>query len=430
MHVLHIVQLYYPVASGAARYFAEIGERLAREGHHVTVLATDAHDLEHLWAPGRRRVALARETHNRVEILRFPVRRLPGPPIAYPVLRRLMVEISRFPGTAPLLRRLAMVTPRLPDMRRYFQAQAAERFDLVHTTNITLDFAIFPAFAFARARGIPFLCTPFVHLGAPGDRAIVRYYTMRHQIDLLKRSDRVITMTGLEADALAARGVSRDRMRRVGVGVTPAEVLGGDRARFRVEQHVAGPLVLYIGALAYDKGAVHVVEALRRLWDQGEDVTLALIGAPLAHFTRFYEQLPEHIRGRIRLLPYAPDQVKRDALAAADLFAMPSRTDSFGIAYLEAWCYGLPVIGARAGGVPDVIDDRRDGLLVPFGDVGALADATKWLLHDRAAAERLGAAGRAKVLRELTWDRVYAEVRAVYDEVIGLPAVLTAKRET
>jgi glycosyltransferase involved in cell wall biosynthesis len=208
-------------------------------------------------------------------------------------------------------------------------------------------------------------------------------------------------------------------MRRVGVGVNPDEIAGGDAARFRAEQHIDGPLVLYIGAMAFDKGALHTVEAMQRLWAQGENATLALIGAPLAHFTEFYERLPATGKARIRILPYAPDQVKRDALAAADLFAMPSRTDSFGITYLEAWCYGLPVIGARAGGVPDVIDDGRDGLLVPFGDLEAIAGAIGRLLHDRDEAQRLGAAGREKVMRELTWDRIYAQVRAVYDEVVG-----------
>jgi glycosyltransferase involved in cell wall biosynthesis len=423
MHFLHIVQLYYPVASGAGRYFREIGERLAAEGHRVTVLATDAYDLEHVWAPGKRRVEVPAETVGGVRIVRFPIRRLPGPSIVYPALRRLMTEVSRVPGTAPLLRQMAMLTPRLPDMRRFFRAHASEPFALIHATNITLDFAIFPAFDFARARGIPFIATPFVHLGPPGDHSILRYYSMRHQVELLKRSERVITMTGLEADALAARGVAREKMRRVGVGVDPAEIAGGDRARFRAEQQVAGPLVLYVGALAYDKGAVHTVEALQRLWAQGQDVTLAMIGAPLAHFTQFYEKLPEQDRARIRLLPYAPEQVKRDALAAADLFAMPSRTDSFGIAYLEAWCYGVAVVGARAGGVPDVIEHERDGLLVPFGDVPALAGALGRLLRDRAEAQRLGAAGHAKVLRDLTWDRIYAQVRAIYDEVLGSPRV-------
>jgi glycosyltransferase involved in cell wall biosynthesis len=416
MHFLHVAQLYHPVASGAGRYFREIGERLAAEGHQVTVLATDAYDLEHVWAPGKRRVEQPEEIYNGVRIIRFPIRRIPGPPIVYPILRRLMVEVSRAPGTAPLLRRMAMLTPRLPDMQRFFQQQAGP-FELIHATNITLDFAIFPAFDFARAQAIPFVVTPFVHLGAPGDRALLRDYSMRHQIDLLRRSDRVIVMTGLEADALAARGVPRERLRRVGVGVNPAEVAGGQGQRFRTEQQVDGPLVLYVGALAYDKGAVHLIEAMQRLWAQGESATLALIGAPLAHFTEFHHRLPAADKARIRLLPYAPDQVKHDALAAADLFAMPSRTDTFGIAYLEAWCYGLPVVGARAGGVPDVIEDGCDGLLVPFGDTSALAGAVGWLLHDRQAAQQLGAAGRAKVLRDLTWDQIYAQVRAIYSEL-------------
>ncbi len=418
MHILHIVQLYYPVASGAARYFAEVGERLVREGHRVTVLATDAYDLEYFWNPSRRRIATREESHNGVQIVRLPVRRLPGPAIVYPIVRRLMTELARLPGSARLLRRMATLTPRLPGLPGWLVDQAP--YDLIHATNITLDFAIVPAFDFARRAGIPFICTPFVHLGPPGDSSLLRYYSMPHQIDLLAHSARVITMTELEASELARRGVPRDRLRRVGVGVTPAEVLGGDGARFRAEQRIGGPLVLYIGALAYDKGAIPAIEAMRRLWAQGNQATLVLIGAPLEQFTRFHAQLPADIQARIRVLPYAPEPTKRDALAAADVFAMPSRTDSFGIAYLEAWCYGLPVVGARAGGVPDVIDDGQDGLLAPFGDSAATAAAIGRLLSDRALAARLGAAGKAKVLRELTWEQIYAKVRAVYAELLPL----------
>ena len=418
MRFLHVVQLYYPVNTGAGRYFAEVGERLAREGHHVTVLATDAYDLEYLWSTARRRVEVSEEAHRGVRIVRLPVRRAPGPPIVYPILRRLMVEIARLPRTEPLLRRMATITPRLPGARGFFAAGGP--FDLVHAGNITLDFAILPALDFARRTQTPFVCTPFVHLGEPGDSSLSRYYLMRHQVDLLRQSDRVITMTDLEAGALAACGVSPAKMRTIGVGVDPQEVAGGDGARFRAEHAIAGPLVLYIGALARDKGALHTVEAMRRLWDAGSDASLAMIGAPLAHFTEFYERLPAAAKARIRLLSYAPDEVKRDALAAADVFAMPSRTDSFGIVYLEAWCYGVPVVGARAGGVPDVIADGQDGLLAPFGDIAAIAGAIGRLLADRELARRLGAAGRAKVLGELTWDRIYTQVRQVYDELTAI----------
>jgi glycosyltransferase involved in cell wall biosynthesis len=55
---------------------------------------------------------------------------------------------------------------------------------------------------------------------------------------------------------------------------------------------------------------------------------------------------------------------------------------------------------------------------VPFGDLDAIASAIGRLLHDRDQARRLGAAGRAKVMRDLTWDRIYAQVRAVYDELV------------
>lgn len=417
MRVLHVVQLYYPVASGAAVYFAEVGRRLVGEGHQVTVLTTDAYDLEHFWMSGRRRVERPREIHCGVEIIRLPVCRVPGPALLYPLVRRLMVEFSRFPGTVPLLRRLALLTPRLPELSTYLAQHMGQRYDLVHTTNITLDFAIVPVHAWAHRCNVPVLCTPFVHLGVPGDRSIVRYYTLRHQIDLLKRCDRVITQTSLEQEHLRALGVSSQRMCRIGVGITPAEVAGGDGARFRAAHNIAGPLVLSIGAMAYDKGTVHVVEAMQRLWSAGSTARLVLIGAPLAHFLQFVEQLPASARERILMLPYADDQVKRDALAAADVFAMPSRTDSFGIVYLEAWCYRLPVIGAWAGGVPDVVSHEQDGLLVPFGDVAELAGTIARLLGDRTEARRLGEAGHAKLLRELTWDHKYAQVREVYREL-------------
>jgi glycosyltransferase involved in cell wall biosynthesis len=426
MHFLHINQLYNR-ASGASRYFIEIGERLVREGHRVTVLTSDAHDLEHFWASGKRTVAEREAEHGGVRVLRFPVRRAPGPPIVYPLLRRLMVELGRVGRPAePLLRRMAMLTPRLPELERYL-ATAPELADvaLVHTTNITLDFAILPAARWASSRGIPHLCTPFVHLGEPGRRQIVQYYSMPHQLGLLRGAEGVATMTSLERDFLVRAGVAAGRVRVVGAGVDPAEVAGGDGGRFRAAHSISGPIVLSLGAAAYDKGTLHVLEALRRLWARGVEATWVQCGPLLGHFEARYGELPAEARARTRVLGYVSDEVRRDALAAADVYAQPSRTDSFGIAYLEAWCYGVPVVGARAGGVPAVIDDGENGLLTPFGDVGALAGAIEGLLRDGALARRLGANGRAKVLRELTWDAAYGRARGFYADLAGLPVAAT-----
>lgn len=418
LHILHAVQLYQPAPSGAARYFIEISRRFVQAGHRVTVIATDAFELEHLWAKGKRRIESPEDVYDGVRVLRFPVQRLPGPAILYPIVRRAMLELSRFPGTEPLLRRLAMLTPRQPSLYAYLRnSPDLADVDLVGTTNITLDFGILPFVAWAKQRNIPHVCTPFVHLGEPDNDKLVRYYSMRHQIELLKKSDAVVTMTSLERRFLAAKGVDDAKMRTVGVGIEPSEIQGGDGARFRAEHKINGPMVLSVGVAALDKGTIHVVQALQQLWKQGIDVTWVQIGPHMDHFSAFIEQLPAADRARMRILGFVSDEVKRDALAAADVMAMPSRTDSFGIVYMEAWCYKVPVVGARAGGVPDVINHGHDGLLVGFGAVDELSSTLQRLISDRAYAQQLGEAGYAKVQREMTWTHTFAKVQNLYEEL-------------
>lgn len=96
---------------------------------------------------------------------------------------------------------------------------------------------------------------------------------------------------------------------------------------------------------------------------------------------------------------------------------MPSRTDSLGIVYLEAWLNEKPVVGALAGGVPEVISDGVDGHLVRFGDVPSLAVRLAHLLGDPEAAAAMGRRGREKVLARYTWDRIYPRVREVYEQL-------------
>lgn len=426
MHLLHAVQIYHPAPSGAARYFVEVGERLVQEGQQVTVLATDAFDLEHFWAAGKRHFAQLHDTHHGVAVQRFAVRRLPAPPIAYAVLRRVMLEYSRLPLPRPLrlavLHRLAQISPRLPQLQAYLaQHPALHDVALLHTTNITLDFMLLPLVAWARQRGIPHICTPFVHLGEPDNATVRRYYSLPHQINLLRHSAAVIVQTPRERAFLRQHGIPDALLHTIGVGVTPAELVGGDGQRFRQQHGIdrATPLILTIGTAAYDKGTPHVLQAMQQLWQQGVAAVWVQCGSQMQHFSEMVAHLSPTDQQRTRLLGYVDDQTRRDALATAQVFVLPSRTDSFGIVYLEAWCYGVPVVGALAGGVPDVIHHGSDGLLVRFGDVPALAHAIRWLLQHPAHARAMGMAGRRKVQQSLTWEHKYRQVRAVYRQVLG-----------
>ena len=97
---------------------------------------------------------------------------------------------------------------------------------------------------------------------------------------------------------------------------------------------------------------------------------------------------------------------------------MPSRAESFGIVYLEAWAYSKPVIGARAGGAADVITDGVDGYLLPFDDAANLSARVIELISDRERAQSMGRAGHSKLLARYTWDKIYDRTMAVYADAM------------
>jgi glycogen synthase len=259
------------------------------------------------------------------------------------------------------------------------------------------------------------------HLGAgarPGADALSRFYTMRHQLAIAGASRALVAQTPTEKGFYTSRGIPADRIVVAGQGVVPERVSGGDGPGFRRRHGISSPLVVSLSAMSRDKGTEHLVNAVRRLWSAGSPVELVLAGALLEPFSHFLDTLPAADRQRIRVLGPVSDQEKRDLLAAADVFALPSRTESFGIVYLEAWTYGVPVIGARTWGVSDVIRDGEDGLLVPFGDVSALAAAIQRLLDQPELRAALGGRGARKVRELYTWDLVYARIRDLYLQVV------------
>lgn len=98
----------------------------------------------------------------------------------------------------------------------------------------------------------------------------------------------------------------------------------------------------------------------------------------------------------------------------ADLFVLPTLQEGLPLAMLEAMASGLPVVASGVGGIPTVIDNGRDGLLVPPGDVRGLADAMQRILSSDAEAARLGAAARARA-EAWGWDRLWIR----YEDALG-----------
>jgi len=424
MRILHTNAAYWPFVGGAETYLRAMSERLIRDGHDVVVTATDATSVQSFWDPRQPRLPDRETVLNGVRVIRSPVGHLPASPWSFYVLRRLATDLGRLPfNTRPLLDRLAPHMPGVPALEQTLE-QIRPGFDLIHGVNVALEWPLIAGWRYARRHGLPFVATPFLHAGgpteSPGRGKVQRFYTMPHQMAALCDADRVIVQTSIEGRILAGLGVPQERIVRLGMGVDLEETQGGDGARFRAQHGIDGPVVTFMGVLTDDKGIVHLLRAMQRLWGKGSNATLVIAGRPMvpSTFERAYASLPEDQRLRTRRLGPVDGQLKQDMLAAADLFAMPSRIDSFGIVYLEAWAYGVPVIGCRAGGVPDVIDDGQDGVLIDYGDEAGLVMAIEGLLSDPDGRRAMGRRGRTKVEAHYTWERIYRGMVRVYQDVV------------
>ncbi len=132
-----------------------------------------------------------------------------------------------------------------------------------------------------------------------------------------------------------------------------------------------------------------------------------------------------HAQRRVEELGLAPDVLflgkhasVDELLACSDLFLLPSESESFGLAALEAMACGVPVIAARVGGLPEVVEDGRSGFLFPVGDTDAMGEAGAALLADEARWVEASDAARARAVEHFSADRIVPIYESFYRSVV------------
>jgi glycosyltransferase involved in cell wall biosynthesis len=401
MRIAWFTHRYYPCIGGAEAYGRAMVRRYVASGHAVDVFTSDAQDLRYYTDRRRRRVdAPSLSIVDGARVHRLAVKHLP--------MQRYVGRLLSYAPHWPTQCRVASYMPIIPGLGR-----VRGDYDAVFGVGFPFTTFSFAALQTARAAGSPLILTPFLHLATPGD-PVNRTYTRPHQVRLLAEADLVVSPTPMATEVVAGWGLDRARLMTLPMAIEHEDVTGGDGRRYRVEHGLGdGPVVGQLGALDPNKGTCDLVRAIDRLnRERSTPITLLLAGAATPEFEAFLDEGGWRPRDWLRLLgPIAPGDVP-DFYDALDAFAMPSRTDSFGIVFLEAWANGKPVVAASAGGVPEVVTHGETGLLVPFGDVPALAGSLARVVDDRAFGRRLGEAGRALVRSGYTWDERYRTLAA------------------
>ena len=383
MRIVFLCPRFLTERGGAELHAWQLAEALADKGHRVTIMAAELMDGE---------------KENRIGYDgRIPVKHIPRAP-GYEQAARWILNLEKKRGFYRLIQRLRK-SGRLDLISAgpYCPAVTAEK------TYAECDIAALMGFntcwesLFARVAGklkgaVP-VVIPLLHPREWSAHWPVhqRYRNcFRHAVAKTQYEKDFLIKNGWSAEAVSVSGVASDPW------------LGGESAEaFRAEHHIPAqaPVILFMGRKIFNKGVTHLVQAMDLVWDRHPEARLVLAGFshnPSEWLDGYLAQCKHDARRKTLNLDDIDDALRENALAACTAMVLPSISDSFGIAYLDAWRHGKPVIGCLETCAQSVIDHQVDGLLVEFGNVRELAGAILSLLAQPDRAAKMGKSGQGK----------------------------------
>lgn len=395
MHILHITSAYPPARGGNEIHIKELAEQLYRRKCDVTVITTNAASIRGFRHSDDRFPNLGTTIENGVTVIRIPIK---------DPFRRLINKIIKIRGGWRTLQALLgdwlSMRSMAPATAGFFWRPLLTPADCIIGINIYNLPAYYAAFA-ARLRRVPFVMIPCIHTEKHDDLKPIAYR-------LLHLSEAIIALTPHEKDYLEARGINKEKIHVIGVG-TNAYKNFHSKSRMSSEQFVVG----FIGRPVEGKGLDTLVKAMRKVWTKIPNAKLVVAG-PKPRSGDILDDslgyLSTEERSKVTRVHDFSEEEKSSIFNSLDVFAMPSKVESFGIVYLEAWSYKLPVIGCWQGASSTLIDHGVNGPLNHYGDVDGLAETLLRLAQQPQLRLAMGENGRKKVMRKYTWECIAEKV--------------------
>jgi len=313
-------------------------------------------------------------------------------------------------------------TPIMPEL---FQKLMGEQGDIIHA-NFPSPYIACLASTVSRVRGVPAVLT--WHNDLPPVTRMARILVTAHDRLVLPlylpRFSSIIATSKLYAETSQILQGHKDRVVVIPNGVDTQRFnpdIPGDEIRSRLEVG-RRKIVLFVGALTQwhrYKGLDVLIQAMALMRDQVPGARLVIVGAGQLE-TEYRQLVSRHgLTSCVIFAGNVPDDELPKYYACSDMLALPSkdRSEGFGLTILEANATGKPAIGTTVGGIPSVIRDGYNGLLVPPNDPSALAEAIKKALSDDDLLKRMGRNGRAFAERR-EWSIVAKQTEELYERAL------------
>lgn len=249
---------------------------------------------------------------------------------------------------------------------------------------------------------------------------------------IIANVDRVIASSEHERQALVdLYGARRDRVEVIPCGVDLTLFRPGDRSRARAELNLSGEVILFVGRMDPIKGLDLLLRAVSLMRERPTLKLVVVGGSGTEDEMRRSQALVTSlgIDGRVEFRGSVAQEDLSSYYQAADVCVVPSHYESFGLVAIESLACGTPVVGSMVGGLPTVIHDGENGLLVPWRQPSEFAERIESILQDRNLSDSLSLHARPSVLK-YGWGAVAGRISSVYNDVAAArqPAMATQER--
>lgn len=392
MKVLHVIRSVGPLYGGPSLAVRGMARGLTDAGLEVDIVTTDDN------GPGRLSVAL-------------------GTPL---VEGRAFIRHFR--------RQTGFYTFSWP-LTRWLAAHVCD-YDLVHVHGL-FTYATLPAAVYAGSRGVPYVICPHGTLDAWGMRTRrprlkqVSYHTIERRI-LQGAAAIHYASTREELQAARLELTAPAWVVPMGIDITGFRCLP-PRGRFTQRHPVlaGGATILYLSLLNRTKGLDLLIAAFARVRAVVPDATLVVAGSGDASYLAELRSLVAALglTSDVHFVGFLAGDEKLEALAAADAFALPSHSENFGLAAVEAMAAGLAVVLSDQVGIAGDVSAAGAGCIVPC-DIEALATTLTRLLRDPEHRDRLGRRAKQLVTERFSTESMVAGLLRMYQSVLARPSAL------
>ncbi len=390
MDILQFINAFLPARGfgGTVTTVHEVAKRLAKRGHHITIATTD------MVSSSSRKPNLKRsEWIDGILVKRFPVR----------------FRFHQYYFTPKMLRELR-----------------GEKSTIVHG-NGARNFQSDLGSLYAHYTDTPFILSGYGSLlyygiGDTLSKALYDGLTLKL---LIKKANLFIGVSRIECKAAVSYGIAQEKIRLIQSGTDltefsnscPEELI----EKYDLKRFNSDNIILFVGRITPIKGLDFLFESLSKLLqDQRfKNVLFLIIGEDQQYWEYLQSIKPyNEIKSHLVWISNPSRQDIINAYSLADILVLPSLFEHSPIVIHEAGACKLPVIATKVGGIPDIIANGKNGLLVEYGDITQLVSQIKLLLTNKEIKKRMGQALYEQTKKKYSWDIVAQNHETLYKSLI------------